>query len=889
MPRLPAFVFLLALGACSADVGDGLQGGGCTTNEDCAASEWCSAQVCTPGTGNACEVDGDCAASETCDVVTDCGATRCSGNTCVPRTCEDDDDCEGELVCEESQCREPNRGDCETDDDCEVEGDVCVMGTCSAPVECEDVDDCEDGQQCFEGVCRDPCDTDDDCAPPFFRCDQASNECRPGCFNDGQCPDPLICESLLCVDPECTSDEECGGANVVCDGGRCAEFEPCGANGECPVGFACDETTNRCEALPACRTDRDCEGDAYCDAGFCVPADGCENMSCGAGFECIADICVPASCRGDADCTAPELCIGGTCEAPPNGDFVTEVRIVSPAGYVRPGTTYRFVALALDQAGRAVPGVSFQWTSTATAVATIDASGLATGRAVAGTTDVTARVATAIGPVVSNPVRLTNLGAATAGAVRVTVQSLVTGLPIAGAAVELTSAGPLLAATTAADGVATFANAPANYTVTAAHADYDWVTVISPTSDDLLLALPPRSSVDLAAGVKGDVDLARVASQGAVSLSLSGASMPSPLFGFDPGMLFGNGNFEVTIPMVGSVPIPAANTLAIEIMNFPLSLKDTYYAEAQPGLRALWSFGGRVQLGTNGLGPGAFGNFLAAILPFYQRFDHAVLPSVNLVSRPLVVDTNDIDGDGDTTEQLPDWSAFPTRRLEPHVAQSLRYDLAVANLPFVSGGNANTLIVLSGTIVPGLGFVPLGLDGQSDMGGTGIVDAFVTKMAPRHGGLEVGTYAVMTIAVRLDAGGLPGPGSVRLFTSSRLPTRVDLTDGWLDSPVSGEWNPASRTVVVGGGRLGADLFRASFVSAAGGWHVYADTNLDGTLVLPDAPAGLADRTLGSEVTLDLVDLTAGADTGTLFDAAAGGAPSFDAATRGFSRAAIASP
>ncbi|MEQ9502317.1 MAG: hypothetical protein RIT81_35935 [Deltaproteobacteria bacterium] len=904
MRRFSLACSLLIFAACSADTGD-LVPGACDTNDDCLATEWCRMGACQPGTGNACEEDGDCGAGEVCDVVTDCGATRCSGNTCVPAACEDhedcdegflcddgtcvagpdcedDEDCEAGLVCDEGTCTAP--GPCESDDEC-ADGDLCVDGECGPPVPCEDRSDCEDGQMCFDGACRDACTEDADCAPPLSRCDTDAMECRPGCFNDGQCPEGTICEGFLCVDAECSSDEECDGQNVFCDGGRCADFEPCGMNGDCPTGFVCDEATMRCTALPPCRTDRDCGPEAYCEDGYCQPAASCANMTCAEGFECIGDVCVPSPCRGDADCTAPEVCIGGVCGEAPSTEFVTEVRIVSPAGTVRPGTTYRHVALALDQAGRAVPGVTFDWSSTSTAVATIAATGVATGGATAGTTQIRASVDSGIGPVTSNPVVLTNLGALAATDLRVSVSRLVGGLPVQGAQIEVLTAGGTDSAVTDATGTAVFTRPSGAFTVTAAHTDFDWVSVVAPTTYDLALALPPKSALGTTAGVKGDVDLARVGQQGAVELSLSGASLPSPLFSFDPGQLFGTGNFNVEIPMVGSVPIPAANTIGIELMGFPLSLKDTYYAEAQPGVRAVWSFGGRIQLGAGGLGPEAFTNFLAAILPFYQRFEHAVLPAVTLVARPDIVDANDVDGDGDTSEMVPDWSGFPTRRVEPDTEQNLRYQLSVAPLPFVTGGNANTLIVLSGTIVPGLGFVPLGLDGQSDMGGTGIVDSFVTKMAPRHGGLEAGTYAVLAIAVRLDGAGIAGPGSVRLYTSSRLPTAVALADGWLDVPASTQWNPMARTLTAGQ-PLGADLFHATFVSANGGWHVYAAPDIDGVVDVPPTPMGAMDRTFSAEVTFDVIDLQAGTDAGAIFDAAAGGALAVDEATRGFARAVV---
>lgn len=911
VPLLALFAF-----ACSEDQTDGLAPQKCAGHADCPPTQYCGDDgLCVARPPGECTSDDGCDEGEMCQIPVDCvgeGADCfakcvplvcsegtcpdglvCIDETCVePPGCDDDNPCPDGLLCDEGECRPPNSGPCEDDDDCELEDEICVAGECGEAVPCDDAEDCEDGLQCFDGVCRDPCTEDADCAPPLFRCDTDTNECRPGCFNDNQCPEDTICEQFLCVDAECGIDDDCDVANnEFCDGGRCVQFEPCGPNGECPTGSLCDPVSNRCEAIPACRTDRDCGGDAYCENGFCIPADDCSSMTCGAGFECIDNICVPAPCRSDTDCTTMgEICLGGVCQMPPSTDFVVEVRIVSPAGYVRTGTDYRFVAIALDQAGRAVPGVTFDWTSSDTDVATIANTAVATGGSTPGETQIRASVDTALGPVTSIPVTLTNLGPLPMGDVRVAVHALAGGAAVAGAEVELFRGTGALRATTDATGIAVFTGAAAggDYVLTVSHANYDWVTLVAPTSNDLAIALPPLSRTDRSAGLRGDVDLSQVPTQGGISLSLSGTSMPSPLMNFDAGMLFGSDTFNVMVPMIGSIPLPAANTMSIELMGFPLDLKDTYYAQAQPGLRAAWSFGGRIELGTNGLGPEAFSNFLAAILPFYQRFSHTVLPTVLLQSRPYVVDTPDIDGDGDTTEMVPDWNAFPTRTLTPDRPQNLRYALSVAPLPFVTGGNANTLIVLAGTIVPGLGFVPLGIDGQSDMNGSGIVPSFVTKMAPRHSGLEAGDYAIMAIAIRLDGMGPAGPGSIRLFTTDRLPTAVNLADGWLDSPVSAMWNPTARTVTAGQ-ILGADLYRTSFASTEGGWHVYAAPPVDGVVTIPSAPMALPDRASGATVTFDVVDLAPTTTAGALFDAASGGVVSIDGVTRGVARAVIGEP
>ncbi len=912
---------ILLFAACTDDTGNLSDGGTlkCQSNDDCTADTWCQMGACIPGTGNDCESDTDCNADEVCDIVTDCGATRCSGNTCVPRGCEDHDDCEEGKVCREGMCADPERcddlgncldglvcndenlcvppsGECQNEDDCEGD-ELCIDGECLPPTPCQTSADCPADLRCIQDVCQEPCENDDDCGgAPVFSCDTDTGECSQGCFQDDQCPADFICEGFSCVDAECTQDSDCDvGSDEICEGeedghGRCIVVVRCMDSSECPPGNLCDPQTGICEPQDPCRTDRDCPAMNYCESGFCFPSEGCMQGGCEPGFECIADLCVPSVCRGDAECTAPDICVAGTCTAPPSPNFVTEVRIITPAGVVRPGTTYAFTALALDQAGRVVHGVDFGWTSSSTAVATIDADGLATGGQASGDTEIRASVQTTNGPVTSGPVLLTNLGPPSPADVRVRVVRQTNGTPISGAQVEIVGSFGALSATTDAQGSAVFTGASpmGAFDVTAAHPDHDWISVMQNSATDLVLPLPPLTRPDVASGISGAVDLSQVSSSGALSLSLSGASMPSPLLDFNAAQLFGGDIFQVQVPIpqVPPIPIAGGNTVEIEFMGFPVPLKTTYYSRADPGLRAIWSFGGKTGL-NNGGGLGDLANLATAILPLFSRFDHAVVPATNIVGIPTVVDGSDIDGDGDTTENVPDWLSFPNVPMTPNQAQRLRYQLSVDNLPFVSGGNANALIVISGVILPGLGFVPLGLDGQADDMGNGIVPTFITKMAPPHGGLEAGEYAVMAASVRFGMGtALPGPGSARLFMGPQLPALVDMSDGWLDSPVDATWSEVMRQV---GLPLlpGADMYKVALSAPSGRWHIYTPAPMSQSISVPSAPAGLTDRAVGASAVVDAVDLEASASVDALFDVVSGGAIGLDRVTRGYSRAVIA--
>lgn len=911
------WLLLATLATACTDDTDPLVGAPCTTNDDCPADQHCEAGKCAAGSGNACERDSDCGPGMVCNIVTSCGASRCSGNTCAPQACTTHDECAADgYVCRQGTCQAPEAcdntgmcldglvcndqnlcvppsGTCTADDQC-TGGTICAGGMCVTPTPCTTSAECPPELNCIQGVCNDPCTMASDCGTPaqFYNCDTATGECQQRCTQDNQCPANFFCDNFLCVPVECTQDSECDQANMeICQGaaegrGRCVMVVMCGPNGTCPMGTVCNPQNNRCEAVPACRTDRDCPGTAYCDNGFCLPSTDCSTTMCPDGFDCVGNVCVPGVCRGDQDCMMGQICIGGACQMPPSPDTVVEVVIVTPAGFVRPGTTYAFVAIALDQAGRGVPGVTFEWLSSMMAVATIDADGVATGGNSTGVTEIRARVQTANGPVTSDPVELTNLGPTPAMGVRITVVRATNGTPIAGATVEVDGAFGTSSAVTDATGVALFANATGVYDVTVGHASHDYVSVLGVTSTDVILPVPPATRADMVAGIKGTVDLSQVTTEGGLSLSLSGASIASPLLTFDGANLFGGDLITVNVPMVGNIGIPAGNTVEVELMGFMIPLKTEYYARATPGLRSVWTFGGRI--GLDNFGGGGFGNLLATILPFFQRFEHGVVPTTQnpLVAIPTIVDTNDFDGDGDTTERIPDWNGFPAQPMQPSVSQSLRYQLAVDNLPFVSGGNANTLVIVAGTLLPSVGFVPLGLDGQSDMGGSGIVSTFTTKMTPPHSGLEAGQYAVLATAVRIDMG-LPGPGSARLFVGDAIPTAVDLSDGWLDSPLDATWNGPAREVGLPV-LPGADMYRISFASPDGAWNVYGPS-AGPTLPIPPPPAGLVDRTMSATITVDAVDLEQGAGVETLFELTRGGNLGVDRSTRGFARAIVGRP
>lgn len=103
-----------------------------------------------------------------------------------------------------------------------------------------------------------------------------------------------------------------------------------------------------------------------------------------------------------------------TVNVPPPS--IARIEVTPQSANINPGATQQFSAKAYDRNNQEMPGVAFNWTTTDPAVATIDTSGLATGRAT-GTTGVTASSAN----VTSAPATLTVEAPPTASAGQVII------------------------------------------------------------------------------------------------------------------------------------------------------------------------------------------------------------------------------------------------------------------------------------------------------------------------------------------------------------------------------------------------------------------------------------------------------------------------------------
>ncbi len=845
-----------------ADGGGDMDAGStaCTMDEDCVV----------PGEG--CDLlVGECRVE--CTTHADCGGDNvCLGGYCQGAPACAAGQCPEDLICDANDvCRPPVM--CTDDMDCSG-GDICAGGVCQPPVSCMDSTECDSSLRCIEGICRDPCTADGDCGDPMTNtCETASGECRLRCLiNDEDCPANFICESLVCIPAECVLDSDCPGNDMACRGaadgrGRCVEALACDAMNPCPNNFFCNNMM-QCEELPTCLTDRDCGPMAICEDRHCQPTTGCMNDGdCGANEDCIADLCVPTICRGHSDCAAPTpFCIAGVCSAPADPAAVSEIRIISPAATVNVGFVYDYEAVALDSAGSVLSGIEFDWTTLDQNTATIDASGSATAVA-SGSTQVVASVVANMMTVSSSTVSLHVYDPNSSGT-RLTVVSEESGEPIVGTDIICDTTnlvtdnrGQAIAGIVAVNTCTVFAQG------------HDYLTVAAIPGTDVELRVP-RANGRTATGYSGTPNFSMVPGSGPVELTFSGGSFGGPLNTFDLNGLFGGDVFVVDVPIIGDINLPAGMTAAASVQGIPLNLKGDYYGTTQDGLRRPWSFGGYAQLADLGL---TSGNLLANPLPLLQTFAHDTGAGLDtLVDSPMVVDAADIDGDGDTTELVPDYNQYANRSLAPNRAMQLRVQIDPAGSQIPAG--TTHLVVLVGSLQPSVGFVPLGLDGTASST-MSVPNAFTMKLAPGYAGLEDGRYVVLAAATEIVSGELPRLIAMTWEVFDELPETAFVSA--FPSPTTGVVDPLTRTVTVGPLTTGS-AWRTRMQGEQGSWEVRAPRVGTMQVVLPTPPNGFEDR-VTAEASFDVVKFDNGVQGYELWHALDGQALETDSTVVGFAR------
>lgn len=653
-----------------------------------------------------------------------CAGAPCAGGlTCVDEVCtfveppppptppcEGDEDCvlDGTAdgrVCTDGVC---GYADCVFDLQCGVR--ICDDGQCADRHPCFSEDDCEAGQLCSDGVCRTACVLDDQCAllgGVLQVC--VEGECRQRCLGDFMCLGG-ICDENVCLDPQCAADEDCPPGDFYCEAGRCIAFTPCAEDDDCfDPSYFCNEL-GRCQERPLCDIDADCGADRCVD-GHCRPAVPCSVDDCGDGLECVAGRCVEApACRVSADCTGGDVCDGGRCAEAP--DAVTPAAIVvdTPLGAC-PGTcelvllvgeAVQVRAQGFDADGRPVPGPIAPVTTMTSATA---------GTTTTLTADAAGDFAVAFGA----RTLAVRVRARPAGALVVIAVDGGSGAPVVGAEVFVGSAP---AGTTNADGMlAVVTLAPDEDTLAVRSADgrgFALVGALGGAPDRLRLPLAPVVDLSSAAGFRAAVNgTGDELGDTGVSLALPTAASAA---GATPAALFGPPfAAAIGLPLIGDLPttLPAAVMLdgTVPVVGFQ-DVKPEALMTAPAGPGPVLAFEGRYdQQLMFSIAFGADPMELALDLAAQTEGMDVLADGAGLLeAAPLVVDgdaadgAEDVDGDGDVTELVPDYASFPAISLEPSASPSLRVGLRASPPP--AGARARAFAVCGADA--GL-FLPLGV------------------------------------------------------------------------------------------------------------------------------------------------------------------------------------
>jgi hypothetical protein len=736
---------------------------------------------------------------------------------------------------------------------------------------CESDGDCTGARMCVSGQCLDPGDLDagdTDSSGPDVSVDACSVSCEPfeevqGCAcAPTSCATAEDCGGYGCIDGVCglcKNDSECGEDSICAGDGQCVEGTSCDDDADCSAREMCAED-GVCVERPECLLDEDCGDEEICLNGQCTFAPDCEaDADCEDGFECVGEQCYETVCRGAEDCPDDQFCNAGECVDPPSA---ASCFVGAQTAVISEDQQYRLEAFAVDDQGDGIPA-NFEWTSTNTGVASIDASGpFAVGEGGTGTTTVTA-VLTETGTTCSGEIILTGQEPVSMGNLRVVVTDAESGQAVSGAEVVL---GDGTTASTTASGVATLNAVQGTYDISVFSDPHNFVTVTDVQATDVRISVSPRRGNGPVAGFTGEFDLTQISSTGDFTLGLAGASIAGGLLNLDLERLLGDPFLtQMEIPGVGNqeVPLPGGLVIFGQVFGLDLDFKSTYYANTSGGARIGWGLAGKVPaqrlISLFQGGGGGAGDVLTTLLPLFNRFDHATQP-LNLTEEPRVQDTTDLDGDGDTTEMVPDYDVFPQVELGPHVRQNLVTDVDVSNFPQMTDGAAEVAVLVGGTVLSGPGYVPLGISATSDEDGDGVPDTRRLTMAPPHGSVAGGRFGVVALAFQSGDVGFqngvqfPDEFSASLWNGQSLPTSIGL--GTFPDASTGSVDDATRTVSVTADA--GPVYRVRLVGSERTWDVWSRgaPGMQGTfthqITVPSVPNGRTDMFSSADVFVDAI-------------------------------------
>lgn len=596
----------------------------------------------------------------------------------------------------------------------------------------------------------------------------------------------------------------CGPTNPNPDGGTTdAGTGDCIEDSDCPNPqlFFCNTTTSKCE--PSCRSKADCSaavrGEYALD--YCNGSLGCE---------CDEGKCVGSLCSADSDCGS-QVCRNGACVAPPAASTVTKCQVTPDLVVLKPGAKAKFWVSAWAGNEPVIVKEGATWSAPAGSPLMGSGSGssveFTAQTPTAGNAGVAA-VEAAFGSIKCGAKAIVLPAAPGANEVAVAVLDELSGRPIANADIVLSSSadgsiiqqGGQPSVKTDARGFATLAltGNPAQYNVSAFHADYSYLTIANYNGTARYLSIVlRRNQVDKYGGYKGAVK--NVPATSNVHAGIAGMSLAGSITQLSISQLLGPST--PTDIKIGSainqmgVPIPAGVYLGFGDQKIKENIAglglagvcfdaqgnadEAKIADGSCGTRTAWALNGDVPLGdlpidafAGGLDNINIGALLSRILPIFKKFNSSVVRDVSFSLKA----TPRMNGEynfSDTT------SFTATDHDFAQVPLAFSYVAKLPELPKYKGAYVDAAAIIGGAIVPGRGVVPLGigigvntnpLDGQTDkqanLSAQGLVQV---RMAPTHHGIEGSEYGLVVAGI--SAKGLTdssaGLGASAIF--ARLP------------------------------------------------------------------------------------------------------------------------
>jgi hypothetical protein len=656
--------------------------------------------------------------------------------------------------------------------------------------------------------------------------------------------------------PDCNEDLIICNWDYLCECLCDEEHEYCGRDPEyCCIGLVCDVFTNTC--TPECTSDADCHARTE------IPHAG--------DLKCNNGVCDFDRCSTDADCPPGKVCFEGYCISPAECADIAECKIEPASAATSQGTTIQFSATAYSPSGSLAPGIAFAWATSDSNVAAVDSNGLATGGSQAGTATITA---TATGCAISCQATVQNYADVPAGLTRVLVVDELAGTPVPGATVVVGAETPV---TTNADGVAEFpvvlsSASPADVTVSST--DYHYIALKAVESSDIIVHLGKIYHLDqneneVAGGIKGrfNFSLARCEPPNRtcdVYLGLGGLSLPGSLTHANPRLILGD---NIVVPMefggvTVDVPLPEGLTLGLGSIHY----KEYYYPTGVPGSRAAWGMGGRVDLAMmisrlmSAIYDGSELGMVRAILGILgvSATHSAIRPNVEISPILKIQDAGDLNGNGETTDFIPDYDDFPYENMTLKVPM---IHTMTFNPPLLPVGTYDAILIISGVIVPGEGLVPLGISAGLDAldhndRPDGIIDDPIVLRTSEVAGRipEEGAQRVILILAFNTTSLVPDPapqlnlGGQVLFVNDFDGTTT--LSSFMD-PAEVTYDPATRRLDITQLPTGSDYIQATFEDdKSRQWHLLAQnpTSTD----LPPAPTEGDRPNLASFTCIDLL-------------------------------------